>query len=203
MSQIILDISANTFKNDMDYAKRMINEVYRIDSKKHEVIFKTQLFEKAGENIVLDHNIFDKLYRYCESLGYKLTSSVFDLPSLKFLLNYDIPFVKIANNRKLDWLIGEVQRKIEVYVSRSIGDDIDTTKAVILCGVSKYPASIGDYKFNRDNLEEAISDHTTNWDLFNKYEPEIYECHYVLEHDENNLDGGLFARTIDQLKEVL
>jgi hypothetical protein len=48
----------------------------------------------------------------------------------------------------------------------------------------------------------AISDHTTSWDLFNKYNPEIIEWHYKLS-DSIGLDAGDFARTPEQLKEVL
>jgi sialic acid synthase SpsE len=137
-----------------------------------------------------------------------VTSSVFDLYSLQFLLkHYDIPFVKIANNRSLDWLIGHVPRRIPVYVSideKNYKDAPAISSSIqrLTC-VSKYPCKASDYKYMMIRLTEGISDHTTNWDLYNKYKPEIYECHYVLEHDPNNLDGGLFARTIDQLKEVL
>lgn len=220
MSQIILDISANTFKNDINYAKKMIDEVYKIDTKKHEIIFKTQLFEKAGENIVLDHDVFDKLYKYCDSYGYMLTSSVFDLPSLKFLLKYSVPFIKIANNRRLDWLIGEIPRRIPVYMSvGSLKEDsmireckcdgnVDFVyNCETLYCVSDYEnASMKNYEetfeewLNKKPLN--ISDHTTNWDLFNKYKPEIYECHYKLE-DSTGLDAGEFARTPIQLSCIL
>lgn len=194
MSRIILDISANTHKNNWDYLKLMLDEVKRVDTRKHEIIIKHQLFEVAGANIPLDTDIFYKAYHYAkEVLGYQSTSSVFDLLSLKCLLNYDVPFIKIANNRKLDWLIGEIPRKIPVYVSRSTGDKLDKTKATLLCCVSNYPANKNDYKFNGEDLKFAISDHTTNWDLFNKYQPEIYEVHYKLE-DSTGLDAGRICK---------
>ncbi|MFA5715059.1 MAG: hypothetical protein WC998_04935, partial [Candidatus Paceibacterota bacterium] len=105
MSQIILDFgSGNTHKNNWDYLKRMIDELKAVDTGKHEIIIKHQLFKAAGDNLPLDPWVFDAAYDYAKKLGYKTTSSVFDLESLKFLLNYDIPFVKIANRRDLDWL---------------------------------------------------------------------------------------------------
>jgi sialic acid synthase SpsE len=211
MSQIILDISANTHKNDWAYLKRMLDELKAVDAGKHEVVIKHQLFMQAGENIPLDWHIFYKAYRYAEKLGYKTTSSVFDKKSLNFLLQYDIPFVKIANNRELDWLIGYVPRKIPVYVSVSdsyytdnpYDDGFDKLFVHLAC-VSKYPANINEYEsnFNSPHLKMNVSDHTTNWDLFNKYQPKIIEVHYKLENS-TGLDAGSFARTPSQLSEVL
>ena len=72
-----------------------------------------------------------------------------------------------------------------------------------LCCVSKYPAGVIEYKevFTEKELCQGISDHTTNWDLYKKYKPEIYECHYKLE-DSTGLDAGEFARTPAQLLEL-
>jgi sialic acid synthase SpsE len=84
-------------------------------------------------------------------------------------------------------------------------DDCDAKLIKLLC-VSNYPAELKDYEniFNRymGSREVGISDHTTNWDLFNKYKPEIYECHYKLD-DSTGLDAGDFARTPEQLSQIL
>ena len=208
MSQIILDISANTHRNDMRYVKRMIDNIKSIDTGKHEIIFKHQLFEKAGANLPLDHAVFDYAYEYAKHSGYKTTSSVFDIASLSFLLKYDPCFVKIANNRKLDWLIGEVPRRVPIYVSVGDGTEgrrMDYEVNRILHCVSKYPSTIEDYEtaFFSGEVKFAISDHSIGLDLFKKYQPQIWEKHYVLEHDENNLDGGLFATTPTELEAIL
>lgn len=204
MSRIILDMSANTHKNDIRYIYRMIDEIKAIDTGKHEIIFKHQLFVKAGENIPLERKAFDMAYRYAKERGYKTTSSVFDVPSLNFLLSYNPCFVKMANNRSLNYLIGEIPRKIPVYKSVGTWMDFMDSAEMPLCCVSEYPASLKDYETNFKNyLMNAVSDHTINFDLWHKYKPEIIEWHYVLEHDPNNLDGGLFARTPAMLAEVL
>lgn len=228
MSQIILDFgSANSCHNDKYYIKRMYDELKAVDTGKHNIVVKWQLFEKAGDNIPLLPEIFDYAYQYGTSLGYKVTSSVFDKNSLDFLLEYDIPFVKIANNRKLDWLIGEIPRKIPVYISRKYNTYDSFSNIVDMYCVSKYPATLEEYESlfiteerygvltqDKQFCEEktrmylkcsnlGVSDHTTNFDLFHKYQPKIIEWHYVLEHDNNNLDGGLFARTPEQLAEIL
>jgi sialic acid synthase SpsE len=216
MAKIILDFGGgNTSKNDKAYIKRMYDELNAIDTGKHEIICKWQLFEEAGDNIPLTHDSFDFAYQYGTSLGYKVTSSVFDKNSLDFLLGYDVPMIKIANNRSLDYLIGEIPRKIPICIS--IGEHESFVKYLnidefafplngdvrIFC-VSNYPAKYDDYiaAFRPDQLHKGISDHTTDFSLFRKFEPKTIEWHYKLE-DSTGLDAGEFARTPKQLQEVL
>lgn len=203
MAQIIFDFgSGNSCRNDWLYTKRMIDELRAIDTGKHSIVIKWQLFQQVGDNIPLDRGLFGMAYRYAKELGYKTTSSVFDKESLNFLLQFDVPFVKIANRRDLDWLIGEVPRKVPVYVSAS--DALPVNADVILQCVSKYPAEMGDYEKNKQifNLHNAVSDHTTNFDLWYRYRPAIIEWHLKLP-DSTGLDAGPFARTPEQLREVL
>lgn len=211
MATIILDIgSGNTHKNDWKYLKRMLDELKEVDTGKHEIIIKHQLFIKAGDNIPLKHEIFEKAYDYAKKLGYKTTSSIFDKESLDFLLQFDVNFIKIANNRKLDWLVGEIPRKIPLFISYGNVVELEIAKNYnakkLLC-VSKYPATLENYE-KAFNLEYymlcgyGISDHTTNFDLFNKYKPETLEIHYKLENS-TGLDAGEFAKTPKQLSEIL
>lgn len=206
MAQIILDMgSGNTCKNDKAYIKRMYDELKAIDTGKHEVIVKWQLFEKAGDNMPLLPEMFDFAYKYGTSLGYKVTSSVFDKNSLDFLLEYDIPFIKIANRKDLYKLIGHIPRKMPVLVSCDNINQVFDYKDNIICMacVSEYPCNIEKYDLlSNIKIAWAISDHTTNWDLFKKYNPDIIEVHYKLD-DSTGLDAGLFARTPKQLLEVL
>lgn len=210
MAQIILDVSANTHKNDWKYLKKMLDELKKVDTGKHEIIIKHQLFTKAGENIPLEHEIFKKAYKYAEKLGYKTTSSVFDKESVEFLLQFNIPFVKIANNRKLDYLVNRIPREIPLYISYGSVEELKTAESVnttrMLC-VSEYPATLEKYEEAFDleyyvKCGYGISDHTTNFDLFNKYKPEILEVHYALE-DSTGLDAGEFARIPTMLAEIL
>lgn len=206
MARIILDFgSGNTCKNDWDYAKRMIDEMHAVNTNKHEVIIKWQLFKKAGDNIPLDIGIFNSAYFYAESLGYETTASVFDDESLERLLAYDIPFIKISNNREYDYLIEYIPRGVPVYVSVAHEQE-ETAKHVDvrLSCVSKYPAQYMDYDrlFFSLDLKRGISDHTTDWELFKTWKPRVYECHYKLD-DSTGLDAGEFARTPVMLKEIL
>lgn len=205
MAKIILDISGgNLHGNDIKKARELIDAVVEIDTHKHEVVFKAQLFESAPPNIPLDHAVFADLYVYCKNAGYQLTASVFDIDSLHFLLRFNPVFVKIANRPDLYWLVGEVPRKIPVYQSVSpamywqyVGQGIP-----LMC-VSKYPAEVKDYDLWPSNLFLNISDHTVGLDLWDRYQPFILEKHFCLQHDSSNPDAGLFAITPDQLKEIL
>jgi len=216
MAKIILDFgSGNTCHNDWDYTKRMIDELKAVDTGKHEVIIKWQLFKEAGENIPLDKSVFDLAYVYAKELGYQTTSSVFDKESLDFLLQFDVPFVKIANNRELDWLISEIPRKVPVYVSCGSAEQIGNWHESVRWGIIKPLLCVSNYPANMEDYEEikkfglyviydkyGISDHTTNFGLWYRYQPEIIEWHFGLS-DSTGLDAGPFMRTPAILKEVL
>lgn len=209
MSEIILDFgSGNSCLNDKEIVKKMYDELKNADTGKHQIICKWQLFKEAGQNIPLHRDVFDYAHKYGNKLGYQVTSSVFDKESLDFLSQFDVPFVKLANRRELDWLIGEVPRRVPVYSSRGKNDYSEFTAAKLgdypmLC-VSKYPCDLKDYENMFGNMLHInpISDHTTNFDLFHKYRIEIIEMHYKLE-DSTGLDAGDFARTPAQLAEIL
>ena len=193
--------SGNTSRNDVKIVKRMIDELHAIDTGKHEVIIKWQLFEKAGNNIPLDHEVFIWAYEYARLHGYQTTASVFDNSSLDFLLCFDVPFVKLANRGDLHYLANYVPRRTRVLISAGSKDKMNYDR---LCCVSNYPAKTTDYeqRFDIHDLKYGISDHTTNWKLFKKYQPTIYEVHYKL-HNSTGLDAGEFARTPRALQAIL
>ncbi len=237
MIQIVLDVSANTFKNDIVYFENMVQQIRTIDSRKYQITFKTQLFSKDSEaakiNIVLEHTIFYKMKCICEDYRYGLTSSIFDISSLVFLLDYiNLPFIKIACRPDLYNLIESIPNNIPVYVSidcRESGPSAffhyqlaNRTIRTLKC-IPEYPAKTKDYIDNifktKEPIYSNISDHTTDLKLFNYWKSnlsymgesgynfpfkyEIFELHYVLEHDSNNPDAGAFAKTIKDLKEIL
>lgn len=208
--QIILDISANTHRNDEAYYKRMIDELAKVDTRKHEVILKWQLWSgKMGKNIGAHIGLFYYMARWAwKKHQYKTTASVFDKESLSSLLlinpeveGYELPFIKIANNRELDYLIGEIPRKYQVYKSvstmKEYYDDREDGVYPLFC-VSEYPANIKDYP----KTVRRISDHTIGLRLWHRNYPSILEKHYKLS-DSTGLDAGDFAITPSKLKEIL
>ena len=199
--------SGNTSGNNKKYIEKMIDSIADVDSGRI-TIHKWQLFEKAGENIPLTHEAFRYAYDYAMSLGFRTTASVFDEASVQFLLKFDIPFVKFANNTATWPLTGMVPRSIPIIISvgpdtMHVPTDITYQNYVMYC-ISKYPASAFDYSdaFPVPYLRNGISDHTTTWDLFRKFKPRVYECHYKLP-DSTGLDAGPFARTPEMIKEIL
>ena len=211
MSEIILDFgSANTCQNDEKKVKEMINAIAEIDTHKHDVIIKWQLFEYSKNNQPLLFPIFDYAYGYAKEKGYKTTASVFDDSSLNFLLRHEIPFIKIANSEASAKQIVRIKSYYRIYSSFpfEFRYDLDGTyrEYIQFCVQSRYdpPARWRDYvKMYRDwQLKEAISDHTVDWYLWDTYKPEHYECHFVLEHESWNPDSKV-ARTPDEMRYIL
>lgn len=199
---IILDLgSGNTCRNDEKIIYDMIRGVVQTHSHRTEVILKWQLFERAGDNIPLERLSFIKAYEFAKQCGYQTTASVFDEGSLRFLLRFDIPFVKIANRPDLYHLAKIVDE--DILVIKSVGSP-DLFGENCMCCVSEYPAKMKDYEkiFLPEQLKAGISDHTSDWKLYEKYKPELYEVHYCLD-DSTGLDAGPFARRPSQLRGVI
>jgi len=199
---IILDLgSGNSCQNKWEIAKEMIQAIASIDTGREKVILKWQLFEKAEPNISLEREIFTKAFQEAWGLGYDTTASVGDVFSLDFLLRFEIPFVKLACRPELYYLADRVPENIRVIKSVA---SLDKFTSDCLCCVREYPADAKQYKkaFRETQLKQGISDHTTDWYLYKKYNPELYEVHFRLPNAEGP-DAGPFARTSEQLKEIL
>jgi hypothetical protein len=202
LSQIILDMgSGNTCRNDIVYARRMIDAVKAIDTKKHQIILKWQLEKEdpPGQK-KLDREVFREAYKYGKSQGYLTTSSVFDKESLDFLMSFRVPFIKIACNSNYG-LMDSIPSGIVLYVSfdpRNVPTLTDIQIKFLVC-IPEYPAKLSDYPEGLGNY----SDHAPGLELWNREHPEIWEKHFVLERDPSNPDSGVFALTPDQLKEIL
>ena len=199
---IILDMgSGNTCRNDKREIQRMIESVYEVDTGKHAVVLKWQLFNEAKPNIPLTHESFEYAYQIANDLGYQTTASVFDLENLNYLKKFEIPFIKIACRQDLYWLIKHCGKHMVILSSEDTGRvDCD----VQLACIRKYPAKLSEYEktFDADQLS-YVSDHTVGWELFNKYNPVVIEKHFVYERLNDNPDAGMFAVTPDELSEVL
>lgn len=200
---IILDCgSGNTCKNSIEYACRMVKEIAEIGSRQN-IIIKWQLFKRAGDNAPLSLEVFERAYRYAAAMGMRTTASVFDKDSLDFLLTYDVPFIKLANTDASRMLAADIPEDRAVIISTDKPTLQAGSNFKIMYCISEYPAKAKDYidKFG-DKLSVGLSDHTTDFELFKKYQPKIYECHVKLD-DSTGPDAGKFARTPEHLKEIL
>jgi len=164
------------------------------------------LFVSAGCNQPLSQKSFKYAYNYAKKRGYETTASVFDIESLKFLLKFDVPFIKIANNSKVYSLLDSIPRNTQVLISTDDIKKVPMKKLmkddIIMLCVSKYPATSEDYNTIANGKRiRFLSDHTVGVDLIKQHKPDIVEKHYKLE-DSTGLDAGEFAITPEQIKDV-
>ena len=215
MKQIILDLGAgNNTENKPLNIYKMIDEIYCMQRKTDkELIIKFQLFENIVKLEPLDKKLYCFAYYYAEMLGLKVAASVFDKPSLDFLLSFkNTPFVKIACRNYLYKLIKYIPKDIPVLVSV---DDVEKRDELIkkypghelnfLYCVPEYPAYPVRYMaLFYANLSLGISDHCVTLGLYKKYQPYFYERHFVLEHkDTEDEFGDDFCSTAKELELIL
>lgn len=93
---------------------------------------------------------YDIINSYCKKIGIQWTASVWDIDSLNFILNYDIPFIKIPSALIAnDLLIKEIDRKTDLPIIFSIGghtfneiincwNQLHNQKTILFCN-STYP----------------------------------------------------------------
>jgi sialic acid synthase SpsE len=180
----------------------MTDSIMALDQKKHEIVFKWQLWRDHPEGSPPDleelrWSLFEYAYSYAHNKGYATTASVFDAAALKFLLSFEIPFVKIAGRSAFYPLIDFVPRGVPVLVSAS---DYSTGEALyslwnvdVMYCISQYPASKTLYETTfGGGLYRGISDHTDSVELWHEYRPLVYEKHLKLE-DSTGYDAKAHA----------
>jgi len=217
---IILDMgSGNTCRNEMVRVKDMIDRVGATD-KRRLCTLKWQLWDGGTEPqcLKLDWGVFKQAYEIAEDNGFRTTASVFDKPSIDYLLEFDVPFVKIANRHYLRHLARYVPRGIPIVYSiggyddelQGMDCDIPEWQSYRMLCVSKYPATIGEYEqaattnagVLMGHLMDGISDHTIGLELWRKYKPTVYEKHFCLSY-LTGPDAGPWALNENTLKELL
>ena len=172
MSQFIIDCgSGNTCKNDKRIIERMIREIAEVASYDHDVVIKWQLFNSAPPNVPLFFESFDYAYKLANNLCLETTASVFDVESMRYLMHYQVPFVKIACRPELYNLAK--YSTVPVYYSTALSG-FELSEGMMLHCIPKYPATVEDYE-NAFTVEELkqVSDHSVGWELYNKYRPEL------------------------------
>lgn len=218
MSVILLDFgSGETCKNDKAEVRRMIDGLAAVDSHRHQVYVKWQLFTKVPAPVPpLDHEVYVYAVQYAAERDYMTSASVFDEYQLDFLLGLraggvPLPFVKLAARPRWYRLLEKIPRDVPVYLSLPNAAWRDCLTEMYpraepvrwLYCVPEYPASSTKYEtLFGNNLCHGISDHTTDFRLFKEYEPMFFEKHFKLP-DSTGLDSGDFAATPGQLREIL
>ena len=62
-----------------------------------DTVFGTMTYFEYKKKIEFEKEEYDKINSYCEEIGIQWTASVWDIPSLHFLLQYPVPFIKIPS----------------------------------------------------------------------------------------------------------
>jgi sialic acid synthase SpsE len=210
--QIVLDVGSGATLPDYAAVDRIVDAVKHAWASDNDVVLKAQLFTNIPPNKPLELPVFDHLYTKADKADIKVTASVFDEQSVKFLLGYPVPFVKIACRPDLYWLGNLVPRGIPLYVSYDCRDPnaagkIPEKADVALACVPEYPAQFNDY---RSWVRwSGVSDHTAGLYLFQEIhrdttEITVWEKHLVERRgDPKNPDSGEFALECMELVDVL
>ena len=223
--QIILDIGSSVaHHNDFNIIGKTIDSVARLQDKtdKYQFIIKVQMWDRRNERISKQLEstawpVFVYGYEHCAKKDISFTTSVFDKKTLDDVLCcYKVPFIKFACREWLYDLIPDSD-KIKSYVSVSNWNYYRHMKEnghqPLIC-VPKYPATPTDYIFLLEGADDAdildpwadaISDHTCDWSIFNRYQPMIYECHFSIDKSMINdpVGGTDFVREPKDIEAIL
>jgi len=201
---IILDLgNGDAHHNDRDCIAETIDSIADITK---DVILKFQLFGSFGGKMQMRPDIWDYAYNYCDRAGFRVTASVFDGDSYDLLLRYSVPFIKVANK---DYLRRMFAPNPDYLFSvdnspRFVGYHFLGCK--VLCCISNYPATAAQYEavFDDWQLVKGISDHTGTCELFAKYQPAIYEAHYILKkYDDKDREYCLNSQGLTELTSLV
>jgi N-acetylneuraminate synthase len=171
---------------------------------------------------------FDYIDYYCKEKPIEWSSSVWDLPSLEFILQYNVPFIKIPSAKLTDYELVEESaksgKKIIISTGMSTIEEIDKAvqilkrnakEFILLHTNSAYPSPIEDinlnvihFLINRYCCEVGYSGHEDNLEptvasyvLGAKY----IERHITLDHNMWGTDqkSSLELQAMDILKRRL
>jgi N-acetylneuraminate synthase len=185
--QIALDIIKMAKSCGIDYVKfqKRSPQVCVPISKRNQIRntpWGEMTYLEYKKKIEFEKEEYDAIDKYCRELDIPWTASCWDLESLKFLDNYEIPFHKVASamitNSK--FLAEVAQRQKTTFLSTGMCElsDIDNAveifkskncPVILLHSVSTYPANESELNLlaipmlrNRYNLEVGYSGHESS-----------------------------------------
>ena len=160
------------------FQKRDLDSVYSkeyLDSYRESPWGKTQRDQKRG--LEFEKKEYDEIDKYCKQRGISWSASPWDLDSLEFLAQYDIPWIKIPSamitNKELVKACAETNKKIIFSTGMSTYEEIDQvvewlngSEIIMLHCNSTYPAPLEDLNLKciqtlkeRYNCEVGYSGH--------------------------------------------
>lgn len=132
------------------------------------------------ERIEFGKEEYDEIDKYCKKLGVRWTASVWDVDSLDFILQYDVPFIKIASasitdielltaiNKKVSNVIMSVGMSTEEQINNALSILTEPYVELLWCN-SNYPSQDNEIDLNaiptlqkKYNLNVGYSGHETD-----------------------------------------
>ena len=116
-----------------------ISEWYKSKSS----IFGETTYIDYKRKIEFEKEEYDEIDKYCKEKNIDWTASVWDIPSLKFLMNYDVPFIKIPSAclTNSDLITTAIEQGKEIVLSTGMSSEYQIHKAIELFP-ENYPLTI-------------------------------------------------------------
>ncbi len=145
------------------------------------------------KHIEFEKEEYDYIDKYCKEKPIAWSASPWDMPSLEFLLQYDIPFIKIASatNDNKEILIEACKSGKPLIVSTGMStiEEIDTTVELL----EKY--GNGDYILLHTNSSYPANEDEVNLRVMKTLE-ERYDCLVGYSGHEMNLEPSVVAAAL-------
>lgn len=145
------------------------------------------------KHIEFEKEEYDYINKYCKEKPIAWSASPWDMPSLEFLLQYDIPFIKIASatNDNKEILIEACKSGKPLIVSTGMStiEEIDTTVELL----EKY--GNGDYILLHTNSSYPANEDEVNLRVMKTLE-ERYDCLVGYSGHEMNLEPSVVAAAL-------
>ena len=192
-----------------------------------DTVFGEMSYIEYKHKIEFGKKEYDEIDRYCKELGIDWTASIWDIDSLNFLLQYNIPFIKIPSAVATHWELLELVNKSKkpVVISNGMTTEEDFDKAInilndcdvtiLLCN-SSYPAKyeelnlsyIDVLKNKYPNCKIGFSGHELNNTatfVAASIGVDVIERHVTLDHNMKGTDhtSSLEIKDLKSLKEQL
>lgn len=121
--------------------------------------FGTTTYLEYKKLMEFEKEEFDKIDAFCKGLGIKWTASVWDIPSVEFLMQYDVPFIKIPSalmtHTELLQKVNEYRKPVIISNGALTDDELDNAVmmlrdceiTILICN-SSYPSNDNELNLN-------------------------------------------------------
>lgn len=176
------------------------------------------------KHIEFGKDAYDEIDKYCKHIGIQWTASVWDIPSLDFIMNYNVPFIKIPSANLTDDELLKAIGKTEMPVVLSTGMSkpheirhamclLHKNRVTLMLCNSSYPSLDEELDLNametlREEYSEAIIGYSGHeMDILPSITAyamgaQVIERHITLDRDDWGTDQAASLEP-DQLKELI